>query len=127
MEAQPSLQALLFGPNGLQMFCMMMFFLLIGALIRKIIRLQQRKPSSASSPRKFYINYWLRDNWADMAIGFLIAVVVVRFPFMYLEPVASRLFPSIPPEELLLAGSVVVGYGIDKVSEYLATKWKLKA
>lgn len=119
--------SLVFGPNGARMFAAMMFFLLLGALLRKIVRLHQRKPSSHSSPRKFHLAYWLRDNWADMAIGFIIAFVLVRFPAIYIEPAAKALFPSIPADEILLVGSLLVGFCIDIVAERLSKILKLKA
>jgi hypothetical protein len=118
---------LIFGPHGPQMFIAMMGFLLVGALLRKSIRLKQRKPHSASSPRRFCFHYWWKDNRADMTIGFLIAFIFVRFPALYIEPVIAASLPTIDPHEGLLAGSILIGFGIDYLSERLATIANLKA
>lgn len=110
---------LLFGPNGARMFAAMMFFLLLGALLHSIVRIHQRKPSSQSSPRALSLRYWIEDNWAKMAIGFIVALILVRFPFISIEPSAKALFPNIPRDEILLSGSVLIGYAIDTFSERL--------
>jgi hypothetical protein len=127
MKTELNSSEMLFGPHGPLMFGIMMLFLLVGAIIRKGILLRQRKVSSQSSPRKFKLSYWLQDNWGDMFIGFMLAFIMVRFPFMYIEPMAKTIFPTIPVEELLFAGSVVVGYCIDKIAEQLSRTFKLKA
>lgn len=127
MDAQPNIKALLFGPNGLQMFCIMMGFLLIGALLRKLYRLSRRKPASHTSPRNLTLRYWLQDNWVDLTFGFVFALVAVRFPALCIEPVMAFIPGNMETNEELLMGCLVIGYGIDKVSEYLATKWNLKA
>jgi hypothetical protein len=124
---ETSLSSMIYGSHGPQVFWAMMAFLLIGAFARKMLRLSKRKPASQSSPRKFSILYWLRDNGADLGLGFALAFICVRFPFLFIEPLAKTHFPELPVHDVLMFGSVVIGFGIDSLAERLSQLLKLKA
>jgi len=115
-----------FGVYGKDAFLVMMTWMLIGALLRKLTQLSRRKPSSPLSPRKFSPVYWLQDNWSDMAIGFILAIITVRWPDLYLKPLISLVMPANETLDALFLGSLLAGLGIDIIAERISKLANLK-
>ena len=70
------LQIQIIGLMPLSRFIAAMIFALIGFTIQKKIDLNKAKKKLTEAPSTLY---WIKDNWDDMLINFLVTFLLVRF------------------------------------------------
>jgi hypothetical protein len=95
--------------GGITIIQFMVFLALgvAGLTLNIIWDISRRKPCSPSSPQKFFISYWFKDNWKRLIISFVFLPLVVL------------LFNEITGGELNRLNAFYAGFSADALAELI--------
>lgn len=103
------------GANGIVVLASSMLLAFIGNIFKKYKRFQSR-------PNKdnFKLWYWLKDNLAEMILGFLGTYILVRIigfidEYAFQAAGISEHTSTLSPEDSIFLLSILIGYYIDPI------------
>jgi len=112
------------GDNGVVVLVSSMLLALVGNLLKKRQRFLRIK-----NKREFSLWYWIKDNWDDMLIGFIVTYLLVRL-LNVVTPYALSLSgldlseSNISVSDLLVIVSILIGYYTDNLIDKLMPETK---
>lgn len=112
------------GDNGVVVLVSSMLLALVGNLLKKRQRFLKQKFKS-----DFSLWFWIKDNWDDMLIGFIVTYILVRL-LNVVTPYALSLSgldlseSNISVSDLLVIVSILIGYYTDNLIDKLMPETK---